>query len=106
MTETKNIQSLIKDALNHLDYVENCSGNEHPGQIGGLIIAIQDCLEAIKVLDQRTRQQEHCMTYERHLHSWERCDEYGWRQLHLFRYGDELRVFAYDKDGNEVEPNV
>ena len=43
---------------------------------------------------------------ENHIHDWEQCDEYGWRQIYLIRQGKDLMLVAYGKDGEEVEPNV
>jgi hypothetical protein len=100
----KEVQRLLQNAQNQLDYCENCT-KPHPAYKGSLLVAIQNCIEAIKLLNQ-SQLQEHCMVAERLIHAWERCDAYGWRCLYLFRQGEELMLFAYDKDGNEVDPNV
>ena len=43
---------------------------------------------------------------ERKIHEWEVSDEYGWRNIELWEIDGELELFAFDKDGGEVNPNV
>lgn len=43
---------------------------------------------------------------ETKIHEWEVTDECGWRMVELHRIDGELCLFAYDKDGGEVQPNL
>lgn len=43
---------------------------------------------------------------ERKIHEWEVSDERGWRWVELWEQDGELCLFAYDKDGGEVTPDV
>ena len=43
---------------------------------------------------------------ERKIHEWEVSDEQGWRMVELWEIGGELELFARNKDGGEVNPNV
>lgn len=43
---------------------------------------------------------------ETKIHEWEVTDECGWRNVELWEQDGELCLFAYDKDGEEVMPDV
>ena len=43
---------------------------------------------------------------ERLIHTWNVSDEYGWRTVELWKQDGKLVLFATDKDGGSVEPNV
>ncbi len=40
------------------------------------------------------------------IHSWEVSDEHGWRTVELWWIDGVLTLFAFDKSGKEVQPNV
>ena len=46
------------------------------------------------------------LTVERKIYEWEVSDEYGWRNIELWEVDKKLELFAFDKDGGEVEPRV
>ena len=43
---------------------------------------------------------------ERKLHEWDVSDEYGWRNIELWKVDGELELRAFDQDGGEVEVNI
>ena len=43
---------------------------------------------------------------ERTLHVWDVYDEFGWRVIHLIQQDDKLMLIAYNKEGDEVTPNI
>jgi len=45
-------------------------------------------------------------TTERKIHEWEVSDEQGWRMVELWEIHGELELFALNKDGEGVNPNI